>query len=76
MAPAGNKNKRLSSVNHTTKTIHHHHHHQGLDLVSSLHDSVKGKEKTFVVSCDNMWPNFIFILPRTLKKQSKVQLLT
>ena len=23
MAPAGNKNKRLSSVNHTTKTIHH-----------------------------------------------------
>ena len=24
----GNKAKRLSSVNHTTKTIHHHHHHQ------------------------------------------------
>ena len=22
-----NKAKRLSSVNHTTKTIHHHHHH-------------------------------------------------
>ena len=27
MAPAGNKAKRLSSVNHTTKTIHHHHHY-------------------------------------------------
>ena len=26
MVPAGNKTKRLSSVNHTTKTIHHHHH--------------------------------------------------
>ena len=25
MFPAGNKAKRLSSVNHTTKTIHHHH---------------------------------------------------
>ena len=32
MVPAGSKAKRLSSVNHTTKTIrhyhHHHHHHQ------------------------------------------------
>ena len=27
MVPAGNKAKRLSSVNHTTKTIHYHHHH-------------------------------------------------
>ena len=26
MVPAGNKAKRLSSVNHTTKTIHHLHH--------------------------------------------------
>ena len=26
MVPAGNKVKHLSSVNHTTKTIHHHHH--------------------------------------------------
>ena len=24
MVPAGNKAKRLSSVNHTAKTIHHH----------------------------------------------------
>ena len=27
MVPTGNKAKRLSSVNHTTKTIHDHHHH-------------------------------------------------
>ena len=27
MVPAGNKAERLSSVNHTTKTIHRHHHH-------------------------------------------------
>ena len=27
IVPAGNKAKRLSSVNHATKTIHHHHHH-------------------------------------------------
>ena len=26
MVPAGNKAKHVSSVNHTTKTIHHHHH--------------------------------------------------
>ena len=26
MVLAGNEAKRLSSVNHTTKTIHHHHH--------------------------------------------------
>ena len=27
MVPSENKAKRLSSVNHTTKTIHHHHHY-------------------------------------------------
>ena len=27
MVPARNKAKRLSLVNHTTKTIYHHHHH-------------------------------------------------
>ena len=30
IVPAGNKAKRLSSVNHTTETIHHHHHHHYL----------------------------------------------
>ena len=28
MVPAGNKAIRLSSANHTTKTIHHLHHHR------------------------------------------------
>ena len=28
MVLAGNKAKRISSVNHTTKTIHHHHHQE------------------------------------------------
>ena len=32
MVPAGDKAKRLSSVNHTTKTIHHHHLHHHLEL--------------------------------------------
>ena len=27
MVPVGNKAEHLSSVNHTTKTIHHYHHH-------------------------------------------------
>ena len=26
MVPARNEAERLSSVNHTTRTIHHHHH--------------------------------------------------
>ena len=30
MIPDGNNAKRLSSVNHTTKTIYHHHQHQNL----------------------------------------------
>ena len=32
MVPAGNKAKRLSSVNHTTITIHHHHHHPSMRI--------------------------------------------
>ena len=36
MVPAGNKAKRLSSVNHTTKTIHHHYHHHHRREQSSL----------------------------------------
>ena len=37
---AGNKAKRLSSVNHTTKTIlhhhHHHHHHHHRPLIGQV----------------------------------------
>ena len=37
MVPTGSKAKRLSWVNHTTKTIHHrHHHHQLLPLSCSV----------------------------------------
>ena len=48
MVPTGNKAKRLSSFNHTTKTINHqhhhdHHHHQmflGAILIKVKHVSV------------------------------------
>ena len=43
MISAGNKAKRLSSVNHTTKTIHHHHHHQEIEI----ENLVKGKIPKF-----------------------------
>ena len=37
MVPAGNKAKRLSSVNHTTITIHHHHHyHQATGEINKI----------------------------------------
>ena len=36
MVPAANKAKRLSSVNHTTKTIHHHHHHHSHHRMSLI----------------------------------------
>ena len=36
MVPAGNKAKRLLSVNHTTKKIHHHHHHHHRHLFVKL----------------------------------------
>ena len=34
MVPAGNKAKRLSSVNHTTET--NHHHHQGIKSIINI----------------------------------------
>ena len=42
MVSAGNKAKRLSSVNHTTKTIHHHHHQE-----IEIENLVKGKIPKF-----------------------------
>ena len=44
MIPAGNKAKRLSSVNHTTKTIHDHHHHRVIN--SSLFVNVAATSET------------------------------
>ena len=40
MASAGNKAKRLSSVNHTTKNIHHHRHQTIAIGLSNFHKSV------------------------------------
>ena len=37
MVPAGNKAKRLSSVNHTMTTIHHHHHHTVQIFTNNYH---------------------------------------
>ena len=50
--PAGNNAKRLSSVNHTTKTIHHHHQHAMGGLVSfenfrGLEDNLFGSTTNF-----------------------------
>ena len=36
MVPAGNKAKRLSSVNHTTKTIHHQFIINEIELLSTF----------------------------------------
>ena len=41
MVPAGNKAKSLSSVNHTTKTIHHHHHHWIADSKENIIQELK-----------------------------------
>ena len=45
MVLAGNKAKRLSSVNHTTKTIHHHHHHHHPQCLSVWSGEGKNKFK-------------------------------
>ena len=36
MVPAGNKTKRLSSVNHTIKTILHHYHYHPLEMTEQI----------------------------------------
>ena len=46
MVPTGNKAKRLSSVNHTTKTIHHHHHHLSIITIYKVVLHMKGDTKT------------------------------
>ena len=55
MVPAGNKAKRLSSVNHTTKTIHHHHHHHH----NHHHRPLSLYSKTFVLITQNLASHFI-----------------
>ena len=46
MVTAGNKFRRLSSVNYSTNTIHDHHHHHILDSQVSLSSKKIGKVRT------------------------------
>ena len=48
---------------------------KGLELVSNLYNIAKNTRKVTVISFTNIWLNFILILPRTLKKQWKEQVL-
>ena len=53
MVPAGNKAKSLSSVNHTTITIHHHHrHHQASKCLSKGCRKCGAKHHTSI--CDKI----------------------
>ena len=56
MVPAENKAKRLSSVNHTAKTIHHHHHHH---YQGSLKDKILDPFNT--KSDAKIFLNFFFL---------------
>ena len=50
MVPAGNKSKRLSLVNHTTKTIHRHHHHHHQSRSSHLEPVTGNFESQIIFS--------------------------
>ena len=67
MVPAGNKAKRLSWVNHTTKTIHHNHRHLhyrhhlrifGLKFAKCIvmYEIIKPKSSERKFSCKNENP--------------------
>ena len=47
MVPAGNKSKRLSSVNHSTKTIHHYHRHHLNSVPCGDCPALHGENPTF-----------------------------
>ena len=57
MVRAGNKAKRLSSVNHTTKTIHHHHrrhnHHSSFKLLCNQEPVLPIDVKYNLLSTEN-----------------------
>ena len=85
MVPAGNKAKRLSSVNHTTKTIHdddddddddhhhhHHHHHQLWVKIKATVDNL-GPAKTIKQGKDKC--EILKTLIKELKKATKRLLL-
>ena len=72
MAPAGNKAKRLSSVNHNTKTIHHHHlekvwHMSKVDNKDTWTTSVTSFY-VFIVNFERMSQLFLLFLLLTLNK--------
>ena len=46
MVLVGNKAKRLSSVNHTTKTIHHLLHHQTVGFFAKVYICALGQNCT------------------------------
>ena len=50
MVPAGNITKRLSSVNHTTKTIRHHHHGE----IALIAQKMRFPMKNFFSKCDQI----------------------
>ena len=52
MVSAGNKTKRLSSVNHTTKIIHHHHRHHHPSAHSTRHGI-----NSLLFRCSLLWNN-------------------
>ena len=52
VVPAVNKAKPLSSVNHTTKTIHHHHLHHRLNLDKAL---LLPRNQTICLKNWNFW---------------------
>ena len=68
VVPAGNKAYHLSSVNHTTKTIHHHHHHhhhhqatiKQLWALKIL--NIEPNFSTYIISVDDKLRNRCFLV--------------
>ena len=47
---------------------------KGLELIISLHNRLENEFEILVISCANIWPNLILVLPRILEKQSNMWL--
>ena len=68
MVPAGNKAKRLSSVNHTTKTNHHYHHHTLSNILAKM--------LNFILNMHESWANVsIMCLIISYKRGKEVVLM-
>ena len=66
MVPAGIKAKRLSTVNHTSKTIYHHHHHHHHHHHYGWKHSLQ-IIKLFQIFCSEL------LLPETVVRRSSVE---